>query len=295
MAATELIDKIDGAIDTHCHLDIVAGRDIAVEQSLQNAGQEGVQAILQIATNLDSSRWNRDLIAAHQQNLQRSGEQTQPQLFWTAGLHPEAADKLEQLPELFELIRKHRNDAEFWGIGETGLDYFHTMEYVPQQKDSFAQHLDLAQELQLPIVLHTRDDRSYNPDRVGSVRDSLEMVRARKGVRGVCHCFTYTDKEARDFVDLGWFISYSGVLTFNNAKVVQEGACQLPLDALLVETDAPFLAPVPQRGKPNQPAYVVHTLDFLVKLRSEKCGEDPELVRQTILENSKRFLSLKHF
>lgn len=282
------MQNLAGTIDTHCHLDIVQTRDIPVTESLSNAAAQNVGAIVQIATDLKSSYWNRDL-----SNQYPTSSTDTPQIFWTAGLHPEAADRLEQLDAIFDLIRLHRNDSTFWGIGETGLDYFHTTEFVPQQKDSFAQHLDLAQELKLPIVLHTRDERSYNPEKIGSVSDSLAMVKERSGVRGVCHCFTYTAREAAGFVDLGWFISYSGVLTFNNAKIVQEGACKLPLDCLLVETDAPFLAPSPHRDKPNQPAYVVHTLDFLVNLRAEKCGEDPDFVRETILENARRFLSLK--
>ncbi|MCB1309266.1 MAG: TatD family hydrolase, partial [Leptospiraceae bacterium] len=196
-------------IDTHCHLDLVAERKVSVSESFANAGSAGVEAIVQIATGLQSARFNRDLSQSYE-SVASGDTEAAPALYWTAGLHPEGTDRLHELDELFTLIRAHRDDSRFLGIGETGLDYFHTMEYVAQQKDSFARHLDLAVELKLPVVVHTRDDRMYNPDKVGSITDALAMVQSRPSVRGVLHCFTYTEKEALPFVEQGWMVSYSG-------------------------------------------------------------------------------------
>ncbi len=288
-------------IDTHCHLDLIAQRGINQQEALAAAQKDGVTALVQIATDLNSSRENASMV----KNRNGDGffDRTQQQvlqLYWTAGLHPcSASEEMDSLDDLFALIRANQSRDDFVAIGETGLDYYHNGDQddfqdliLPRQKESFAKHLSLAKELGLPIVLHTRDENRYNPEKTQAIRDALVMVRQYQ-VQGILHCFTYTHLEALPFVELGWFVSYSGALTFSNAKAIQNGATKLPLDCLLVETDAPFLAPVPHRGKVNQPAYVVHTLDFLANLRSRECGEDPQYIKQTIFENSQRFLQLK--
>jgi TatD DNase family protein len=277
-------------IDTHCHLDLTAREGVSAEAALENAEAAGVRAVVQISTALESARYNRDL--ARTRRVNASGSSLR--YYWTAGLHPESAPQIAELDDIFAIARECRDEAEFLGLGETGLDYFHTTEFVREQKQSFERHLALAAELRLPVVVHLRDDRVYNPDRIATAVDALEIVRRFPGVRGVLHCYTYTEREAMPFVELGWFVSYSGVLTFKNAPHVQQGAVALPLDCLMVETDAPFLAPNPKRGQTNQPAYVTHTLEFLAKLRAEKNGEDPEVVKAAVLKNSERFIQLKN-
>ena len=274
-------------IDTHCHLDIVAHQGITIENALREAREIGVDRLVQIATGLQSSRFNRELALEHKDNAGT------PRIYWTAGLHPEAANDISDLDELMEFVKENRDEENFLGIGETGLDYFHTTEYVVNQKTSLERHLELAKELKLPIVLHLRDGRHQNSENVRAVQDALEIIKSI-GVQGVLHCFTYGYEEAKPFVDLGWMVSYSGILTFKNARPIQDGAARLPLDCLMVETDAPFLAPAPNRGKTNQPAYVVHTLEYLIGLRAERCDEDPEEVRARILSNSEKFLNWKH-
>lgn len=273
--------------DTHCHLDLLEREGIAPELALQNAAAAGVHSVLQISVDLNAARWNAALA---QRAVDFSGAAA---LYWTVGLHPESAQKLHELDEIFALARQHRDDPRFVALGETGLDYFHTRDHVNEQRQSLERHFALAQELGLPIVLHLRDDRNYNPDRIDTARDALAILKNFPGVRGVLHCYTYTEAEAMPFVDLGWFVSYSGVLTFRNAVAVQQGAARLPLDVLLVETDAPFLAPAPHRGQTNQPAYVAHTLDYLIQLRVRECGEEAAAVRQQIVANCARFLRLK--
>lgn len=274
------------AIDTHCHLDLVSEQGTPPRDALRGAADAGLSAVVQIATNLESSRFNRDLA----REWRADPNSRRLSLYWTAGLHPENGDRLDELPDLFALIREHRGEEGFLGIGETGLDYFHTREFVAEQRESLRQHLHLADELSLPIILHVRDDRQYVPGHTDAMNDALRMAREHRALRGVLHCFTYSYDEAMPFVEMGWKVSFSGILTFKSSTTLHEAAARLPLDCLMVETDAPFLAPVPHRGKPNVPAYVVHTLDFLARLRHERCGEDPNLVRAKIRENSLAFL-----
>ncbi|MCB1172151.1 MAG: TatD family hydrolase [Leptospiraceae bacterium] len=277
-------------LDSHCHLDIAIAAGHDFEQMLQTAHQAGVEQILQIATNYRSSCWNRDLAA----RTLYAERESAIEIYWTAGLHPEAVAEENDLQTIFAIARNHRDAPTFWGLGETGLDYFHTTDTIAHQKKSLTAHLEIARELGLPIVLHTRDDRSYHPDRTASVQDAFDICKRYPEVKGVLHCFTYTAKEALPFVrELGWFVSYSGVLTFKSARPVQAGACALPLENLLVETDAPYLAPVPWRGLPNQPAYVRSTAEFLVNLRVEACQEDPDQVWSQLTQNQERFLRLK--
>lgn len=270
-------------IDTHCHLNMVEEFGINPAAAAASAASAGVSEIVLIAVDRESAEYHRAFCAAH------TGS---PRLRWTAGLHPEGAADISGLDELFALIRENRSSEAFLGIGETGLDYYHSTDFVANQKESFTRHLDLAEELSLPVVVHLRDSQKYDPDRTQSVKDALALVKTRKA-KGVLHCFTYSIAEAQPFVDLGWFISFSGITTYKTATVIQEAVAALPLDCLLVETDAPFLAPNPQRGQTNQPAFVTHTLEYVCKIRRDVCGEDPAHVRRAILHNTRRFFALK--
>lgn len=274
-------------IDTHCHLDLIAEQGVSPTQALEQAEAGGLTAVVQIATDLESSRFNESLA----DTWNRASRPLR--LCWTAGLHPENGERLDQLDSIFDLIRQNRDRHDFLGIGETGLDYFHSTEHVGAQRESFRRHLDLAVELSLPVVVHTRDDRQYSPEKTRAMQDALAMVRERPELTGVLHCFTYSYEEAMPFVELGWKVSFSGILTFKNSHVLHEAAVRLPLACIMVETDAPFLAPAPHRGKLNLPAYSVHTLDFLARLRAERLGEDFETIRVKIGENSLAFLHSK--
>ncbi len=287
------------AIDTHCHLDLLKEKGIPPREALQEAKRANIEAVLQVATGIQSALFNKKW--ADQLQREKNGEL--PSFYWSAALHPGEAlswRSLESLEQLFALIRASRSLESFWGIGETGLDYFYANssqdreEAFCSQKESLRRHLALAGELSLPLIFHLRDTHQYDPDRTDCVKDALALVKEYWPLKGVLHCFTYTDREALPFVELGWFVSYSGLITFKKAADIRTGAVNLPLHSLLVETDAPFLAPQPHRGKINQPSYVGHTLDFLAELRAEKCGEDPREVKNIILENSKRFLDLKN-
>ncbi len=277
-------------IDTHCHLDLLEEKGIAAPEALKKAAKAGVEAIVQIATDLPSSSANSQICWKYNHS-----QETYPRLYWTAGLHPgNAAQAFQSLPDLYALIRDKAQEEDFVALGETGLDYFglESPAEKEKQKEAFAAHLSWAKELALPLILHIRDTRSYEPEKTQALWDAYEMLKESQ-VRGVLHCFSYTHKEALPFVDLGFFVSYSGILSFANAKAIQEGATKLPLACLLVETDAPFLAPQPHRGQVNQPAYVAHTLEFMANLRHRECGEAPQQVKESIYENSQRLLALK--
>ena len=275
-------------VDTHCHLDMVKKKGIAPAEALRRARERGVSALVQIAVDLKSSRRNREWV----QELQPLPEGLE--YYWTAGIHPEGADDLSGLEETLALIRECRDEPGFLGVGETGLDYFHTREFIANQKESFARHLEIARELNLPVVLHLRDAREYDPSNIQTVTDALDMIREVGGVKGVLHCFTYSYEEAAPFVDMGWFVSFSGILTYRNAEILRKTAVQLPLDVLLTETDAPYLSPMPERGKTNEPAFVAHTLEFLANLRAERLGENAEEVKARIHGNALKFLNWKN-
>jgi len=149
------------------------------------------------------------------------------------------------------------------GIGETGLDYFQSNDNAVQQRNSFAEHLELARAVGLPVIVHTRAAES----------DTRDLLLAHRDCIGVLHCFTESWQLAQTALDLGWYVSISGTVTFRNADNVRNVARRVPADRLLVETDSPWLAPVPHRGKPNEPGHVTHTAAFLAELRGQRPDE----------------------
>lgn len=277
-------------VDTHCHLEMVGEAGIDPRQALLNARNHGVEKIIQIAVDLKSAQNIQSFV----DSIHAENSADYPDLYWTAGLHPESARENDDIDDLLVFIRNHYQHTHFVGIGELGLDYYQNPELRDVQQDRFIKQLDLALELNLPVVLHLRDDRVYNPDKMEAYRDALKIIRDRGVTRGVLHCYTYGFEEAMPFVEMGWMVSYSGIVTYKNAVVVQDGAFRLPLSALMVETDAPFLAPAPHRGKTNEPAYVVHTLDFIAQKRSESSGQSPETIKSQILSNSNKFIGWKN-
>lgn len=227
-------------IDSHCHLNYLDNP----EDALAAARARGVRACLCIG--VDEQGWPdvAALAGAH------------ADVFATAGIHPDAAVPLAEAQRWLPAAARH---ARVVAVGETGLDYSRdpSAEQVATQQASFAWQLELAQELGLPVVVHTRDARD----------DTLAIMRNAPEVVGVMHCFTETWEMAEAALDMGYYISMSGIVTFKNAAQVQEVAARVPADRLLIETDAPWLAPVPHRGKQNQPAFVADTAAFVAELR----------------------------
>lgn len=228
-------------IDSHCHLNFP---DLAqrLPEVLQNMATANVMQALAISVSRDSFA---EVLAIAEQH---------PHIFATVGIHPDDPNTEEFT--LDELIR-HARHEKVVGIGETGLDYHWCKGDLTWQHQRFITHIQAANASGLPLIIHTREAGS----------DTLAILRDHHAHAGVIHCFTEDMNFARQALDLGFYLSFSGIVTFKNAKQIQEVAQYVPADRYLVETDAPFLAPVPHRGKSNQPAFVRHTAEFLAQLR----------------------------
>ena len=252
-------------IDSHCHLNY-AGLVERQDEVLANARANGVTGFLNISTR--QSEWG-DVLGAAERN---------PDVWATVGVHPHEADAHPDLgaAALVEAASHPRVIA----IGECGLDYFYDNSEREAQKDRFEAHIDAARQSGLPLVVHTRDAED-------DTAEILARAMREGGVTGVLHCFTGTADLARKALDLGFYISLSGIVTFKNAKELQETASWLPSDRMLVETDSPFLAPVPHRGQTCEPAFVADTARFVAELRSEP----PESLAETTTANFFRLFS----
>lgn len=247
-------------IDAHAHLE--APQFAAdLPQVLQRARAAGVERIVTVgATPQDWQRAHR-IVQEH------------PFLYGALGLHPHVASEEVDLERLRDLLAGERMVA----VGEVGLDFYRDLSPRDVQRRRFGQMLELAEELGLPVVVHVRQAHA----------EALEVLRAHR-VRGMVHCFGGSYREAASYLDLGLYLSISGTVTYPRADALREVVGRLPLDRLLVETDAPYLAPVPHRGRRNEPALLVHT----VREVARAMGTDPERVAQATWENARRLFGL---
>jgi TatD DNase family protein len=246
-------------IDSHCHLNYagLVERQAAV---LDAARQRGVRGFLNIATR--QGEWG-DILATAQRH---------DDVWASVGVHPHEADAHPDLGAA-ALVEGSKH-AKVIAIGECGLDYYYDNSARPAQRERFEAHIEAARATGLPLIVHTRDAEEDTAQILGAAVQE-------GGVTGVLHCFTGSAGLARQALDLGFFISLSGIVTFKNARDLQETAKTVPLDRLLVETDAPFLAPVPHRGRPCEPAFVADTAAFVAELR----GEELETLAQATTAN----------
>lgn len=237
--------------DSHCHLTY---KGLAEDQQavLERARARGVTAMLNISTR--ESEWDAVIATAERE----------PDVWATVGIHPHEAD---QHPDVdTEKLVERAQHPRVVGIGESGLDYYYDHSDRARQQASFRAHIAAARETGLPIVVHTRD----------AEQDTAQILREEMGkgaYPGVIHCFTASQAFADIALDLGFYISISGIVTFKNARDLQATAAKLPIERLLIETDAPFLAPVPHRGKTGEPAFVADTAAFLADLRGDDCEQ----------------------
>lgn len=245
--------------DSHCHLNY---KGLVEEQQsvLERARARGVTAMLNISTR--QREWG-DVIAVAER---------EPDVWASVGIHPHEADTHPDV-DAAKLVAATAHPRVV-GLGECGLDYYYDHSDRGAQAASFRAHCAAARETGLPIIVHTRDAED----------DTAQLLEHElgKGVfPGVIHCFTGTGPFADRMIDLGFYISISGIVTFKNARDLQETAARLPIERLLIETDAPFLAPVPHRGKPGEPAFVADTCAFLASLR----GTTAEALGASTAEN----------
>ena len=230
-------------VDSHCHLDFDEFRD-RIPELLAEMSAAGVEYALCISVTLQDFPRVRGLAEAH------------PQLFATVGVHPDYPDAGEVAVDELVALADH---PRIVAIGETGLDYYRLQGDLNWQRERFRVHIRAARACRKPLVIHTRS----------AADDTLRIMREEGAaeVGGVMHCFTETLDVALAAVAMGFLISFSGIVTFRNAAPVREVAKALPLERILVETDSPYLAPVPYRGKVNRPAYVRHVAEEVARLR----------------------------
>lgn len=230
-------------VDSHCHLDFPQLQE-RLPDILQRMEANHVTQALCVSVNLPD--WD-GLIAM---------VEAQPQLWASVGVHPDYEDTPE--PSVADLVHR-ASRPKVIAIGETGLDYFRVEGDANWQRERFRTHIRAAREVGLPLIVHTR----------AAAEDTLRIMREENAaeVGGVLHCFTETQAMADAAIDMNFMISFSGIVTFKNARDLQAVAANVPLDRLLIETDAPFLAPVPHRGKVNDPSYVPHVAEKIAELR----------------------------
>ncbi|OYY66859.1 TatD family hydrolase [Sphingomonas sp. 28-62-11] len=232
-------------IDSHCHLNY-KGLVEQQQEVLERARAAGVGTMLTISTR--ESEWDDVIGIAERETA----------IWATVGIHPHEADSHAHV-DTAKLVDRAQHPRVV-GIGESGLDYYYDHRDRDQQQTSFRAHIAAARETGLPIIVHTRDAED---DTAAILRDEM----GKGAYPGVIHCFTASDAFADIALDLGFYISISGIVTFKNAKALQGTAARVPIERLLIETDAPFLAPVPHRGKTGEPAFVADTARFLADLR----------------------------
>jgi TatD DNase family protein len=230
-------------VDTHAHLEMLEDVEVVIKRALAH----GVSRVVAVSSNLESSRRTLEIA------------RTFPQVFAAVGVHPHEALSLNK--EVLEELEKLSENQKVVAIGETGLDYHYMNSPREVQIASFKNHIELAKRLSLPLVIHVRD---AHEDMVSILKEQIA-----EGVKGVIHCFTGDYLTANRYIDMGFYISFSGIITFKNADKIREAARIIPLERLLIETDSPYLAPFPFRGKRNEPAYVVYVAEKIAELRGE--------------------------
>jgi TatD DNase family protein len=253
-------------VDTHAHLCYPEFAD-ELPQVVERAAAAGVTRIVSIATDLTDARRTLSIAGEH------AG------VYAAVGLHPNSIpdSRLRDMKELRELASHPKVVA----IGETGLDYYRSKDHAQEQKDLLWAHLELAKERNLPVVIHNRSAEA----------DLLEILRTqadRPRPWGVMHCFGGDEKFACECLEIGLFISYTGILTFKNAEPLRAVAKQVPLDQVMLETDAPYLAPIPHRGQRNEPAFVPHIAEVLAGIKGVPVAE----VARITTDTAQRFFRL---
>lgn len=234
-------------VDSHAHLDYDK-YDIDRSEMLARADQAGVKNILQIAMAPSVEKIDRCYSIVMEHSYMRMA----------VGLHPHDADQYS--PDVYKLIQDYASKERVSAIGEIGLDYYYENSNRENQKKCFSELINLAIKMNMPICVHTRD----------AFEDTYAIAKEKnvfQKVGGVIHCFTGTEEQAKQFVQLGAYISFSGVITFKNTEEIQRAVKAVPLEKMLIETDAPFLAPTPYRGKRNEPAYVVETAKTVASIK----------------------------
>ena len=245
--------------DTHAHLNDEAF-DAARAELLATFRDAGVGLVLNAGCSLESSRESIALAESY------------PWIYCSVGTHPDTADEVDE--KVLDTYRQMCRHPKVKAIGEIGLDYYYETIHRESQLRAFRLQMELARELDMPVIVHERDAHE----------DGMAVVREFPEVRGVFHCYSGSAEMARQLVDLGWYIGFTGVLTFKNARKAVQTAASIPLERILLETDCPYMAPEPYRGKRNHPGYLFRMAEKLAEIR----GLPVEEVIRVTTENAKR-------
>jgi len=229
-------------VDSHAHLEMKEF-DSDREDVIKRAGNEGVDCIITVGINLEFSLTAVNLAQKHEN------------IYAAIGVHPHDVARVDH--STYDALKTLAQRQKVVAYGEIGLDFFRNISSQAKQLDAFGRQLELAKELNLPVIIHDREAH----------QQSLETVRASGVRRGVFHCFSGDYEMAKKCMDLGFYISIPGVVTFDKSKTLQDVAEKVPLSSLLLETDAPYLAPVPHRGKRNEPSYIVQTAKKVAQIK----------------------------
>jgi len=238
-------------LDSHVHFDmIMEDKKISETDIIRSLKYNNIEFAVQISVDEKDFAWSRDFARRNYE----SG------IFYTLGIHPSSPaqqETLSKLASLVELEMKGKFSRLLFGIGECGLDYYRMHQTKEMQINSFETQIDIAKKHKLPLIIHSRE----------AMDPTLEILKNKKYGHGIMHCFAGDSKAAKRVLDMGFMISFAGNVTYKNAVELHDSAAYVPLDRLLLETDSPFLSPVPMRGKPNLPENIKHTYNFISSLK----------------------------
>ena len=255
-------------VDTHCHLTMLdlTPYDGNLDLALAQAREAGVSKFMSISVDLDDHIELAKIAARH------------VDVGYSVGVHP-CEDSATMARATTDYLIELAQPEQVWAIGETGLDYFHSTDFITEQKQCFARHIHASQAVKKPVVVHTRSAK----------HDTVDIIRAEKSTHGILHCFTEDWETAKAVLDCGYYVSFSGIVSFKNAQDLRDVAKQVPLDRVLIETDSPYLAPMPYRGKSYEPKYV----PYVAKALSDVYDKSVEEIAFITMQNFENLLNLK--
>lgn len=255
-------------VDTHCHLTMLdlTPYDGNLDLALAQAREAGVSKFMSISVDLDDHIELAKIAARH------------ADVGYTVGVHP-CEDAATMARATTDYLVELAQPEKVWALGETGLDYYHSTDFIAEQKDCFSRHIHASQIVKKPVVVHTRSAK----------HDTVDIIRAEKSTHGILHCFTEDWETAKAVLDCGYYVSFSGIVSFKNAQDLRDVAKQVPLDRVLIETDSPYLAPMPYRGKSNEPKYV----PYVAKALSDVYDKSLEEMAFITMQNFENLLNQK--
>ena len=235
-------------VDTHCHLDLIEEKGIKLEEILHNCQEKNVKILQTICTKISSVEKILKYTASN------------PNIYASVGLHP-CNVSVEEFRTASQILAICEKNPKIIGVGETGLDYYHDLSQIELQKRSFLEHIEASTKSDLPLIIHARNSDN-------DMMEILKNTQRNQQFPALLHCFSSSPELARCALDLGIYISIAGIVTFKNAEDLQKIVKEIPLEFLLIETDSPYLAPMPHRGKINQPAFTFFVAEFIAKLKN---------------------------